>query len=155
MDYYKEISELCPSVQFDALHMLLGEKLGSGSTRRVYENYLNPLQVVKVDMGGQFANIMEWKLWQDLSETELGKWLAPCDFISPAGEILIQRKTHQPKNFPTWIPSIFCDLKLTNFGVLPGSDQLVCHDYAMIFLEKALAKSHLRFAKANWWRLGE
>ncbi len=155
MDHYKEIEELSRGVQHDALFMLMGEKLGSGSTRRVYVNDLNKLQVMKVDMGGQFSNVMEWKLWQELSDTELGKWLAPCDHISPTGEILIQRRTHQPKNFPTWIPSIFCDLKLTNFGVLPGSDQLVCHDYAMLFLDKALAKAHLRFAKADWWRLGE
>lgn len=135
--------------------MMLGEKVGAGHSRRVYINDLNPRQVVKVDMTSNFNNVMEWKIWENVKETGLAKWLAPCDFISPGGDILIQRRTYQPKKFPDWIPSIFTDLKLTNFGVLPGSDQLVCHDYAMLNLDRMLFNCHLHFGKATWWRLGE
>lgn len=155
LEYQRELDDLGPFVAREALHMMLGEKLGAGSTRRVYVNDLNKQQVIKVDLGGQFSNVMEWNMWHELKDTPLGKWLAPCDFISPAGEMLIQRRTYQPKSFPSWIPSIFCDTKLTNFGVLPDSDQLVCHDYGMMRLDKLLNTPRTRFSKADWWRLGQ
>lgn len=147
----KDLLDFGELVHYDALNMLLGTRLGSGTTRRVYINDLNPLQVVKIDMSPDFNNVMEWKIWHELKDTGLGKYLAPCDAISPSGDILIQRRTKPAVKFPDWMPTIFCDFKLTNYGMLDGN--FVCHDYAMLILDKALEKNHLRFGRPDWWSL--
>lgn len=146
-----QLDEISWRGQFDLLNMVVGDRLGGGCSRDVFVNDLNPLQVVKFEHGSHFANVQEWLIWQEVKETpELAKWFAPCDFISPDGKVLIQRRTQQPKiAYPIWVPKFFTDLKLTNWGELEGV--VVCHDYAMLARFYTM-ESH-RYKMADWWRL--
>lgn len=134
----------------EALSMMLGEKLGAGCSREVYVNRLNPVQVVKVQLSLGFQNVQEWLIWKEVEDKpELAKWFAPCDHISPDGNLLIQRRTEHPKiAYPEQVPRFFTDLKLTNWGELDG--RIVCHDYALLARYYSMTK-HMR--KADWWRL--
>jgi hypothetical protein len=116
-----------------ALCVLVGEKLGSGVFRDVYEINGRPDVVLKLeDRGGEFCNVMEWKLWTDAQGTEAEKWLAPCTELSGlGGRALVMRRT-QPMTEEVWaaleVPAFFNDLKADNWGLLDGRP--VCHDYA-------------------------
>lgn len=148
----EQLNNLGERTHREVTNMMLGNLLGSGSTRSVYINDLNPLQVVKFEHGAGFSNVQEWLIWQEVRETpELARWFAPCDFISPNGLVLVQRRTSQPKiAYPEKVPAFFTDLKLTNWGELDG--QIVCHDYGLLARFYNLNK---RLRKADWWRLGE
>lgn len=122
----------------DAFNLLCGKLLGEGIHRKVYECKLRPELVVKVEYDTDyryFANVMEMKFWCDNQHYEkVAKWLAPCEYMSPDGLILLQRKvspiTDTPLAIlPEKIPSFLCDVKRENFGMLDGN--LVCIDYAM------------------------
>jgi len=119
----------------EAFNLLCGEKLGSGIHRTVYECRIRPDLVVKVENDNYrvFANVMESKFWDDNQFSKaIAKWLAPVEFLSPDGRILLQRRV-QPlvaglKNMPEKLPAFLTDIKLDNFGILDGN--LVCVDYA-------------------------
>jgi len=149
MASFNQLQNLSPSIHREALSMMLGDKVGAGCSREVYVNDLNPLQVVKIQMTIGFHNVQEWCIWKEVESTEFAKWFAPCDHISPDGNILIQRRTEQPKiAYPEQVPRFFTDLKLTNWGELDG--RIVCHDYALLARYYSMTK-HMR--KADWWRL--
>lgn len=146
----QQLNDIGERAHREATNMLLGVKLGAGSTRAVYVNDLNPAQVVKIEHGNGFQNVQEWLLWQEVKDKpELAKWFAPCDHISPNGLLLVMRRTEQPKiAYPDAVPAFFTDLKLTNWGELDG--RIVCHDYGLLARFYSLNK---RTKKADWWRL--
>lgn len=113
----------------DLFNLMAGEELGRGKYRIVYDNHLMPGTVIKQDSGENHSNLMEWILWNEYKDTPLGKWMAPCDYISPRGIWLIQKKTIPalPGSFPKRVPALFCDLKPENWGCYEG--RVVCHDY--------------------------
>lgn len=129
---------------YDAFNLFCGEKIGSGVYRDVYECRVNPDLVVKVEIvpeGGwrTFSNVAEMKFWNEYSHSKsIARWLAPCEYLSPDGYILLQRRCEPVtradlKRLPTRLPEFLEDIKLENFGWLNG--KLVCVDYAINTLE--------------------
>lgn len=113
---------------------VLGAELGRGVGRAVYAYELDATKVVKVeDTAQSFQNVVEWEAWRVVKDTHLAKWFAPCHHISPNGSILIQERTTPIVRFPAKVPSFFTDLKLANFGKLPGRP-FVSHDYGSILV---------------------
>jgi hypothetical protein len=131
----------------EAAYMLIGQPIGEGCYRKVYQHAMNPKAVVKVEEdAGKFSNVTEWELWREVMDyPKLNRWLAPCLWISPKGMILIQAKTTpcSHNDLPDKVPSFFTDLKRENWGWCEG--RLVCHDYGNILLT---AGSKLK--KAKW-----
>lgn len=134
----------------DAFNLLCGKQLGGGIHRDVFECRLRPELVVKVERENDwryFANVQEMKLWSDNQHYDkVARWLAPCDYMSPDGSILLQRKVNICNSFdtlPNELPSFLTDLKPENFGWLEG--RFVCVDYAM-----TLDSPNLRLKKVNW-----
>lgn len=139
------------SVYEDAFNMLCGELLGEGVHRKVFACKLRPELVVKVEYGDKmrhFANVMEMQFWDaNKYYAKVSDWLSPCEFMSPDGRILLQRRADKlPLNykFPEKIPYFLTDLKRDNFGLI--GDKLVCVDYAI-----TISNPLTRLKKAEWW----
>lgn len=137
------------AVYYDCFNMICGAKLGHGIHRAVFECKVRKDLVVKVESDDYryFANVMEMKFWSDNQYCkEIAKWLAPCEFLSPDGRLLLQRRA-QPivdeSQLPKMLPSFLTDLKMSNFGILDG--RVVCVDYAL-----NIANASMRMRKADW-----
>lgn len=135
---------------YDLFNMVCGEKIGAGIHRTVYECKIRPEFVVKVDHNTDFrdfANVREQKFWDDNQYYQpVAKWLAPCEFLSPDGRVMLQMKCDKiPTDFelPEKLPTFLTDVKRENFGILKG--QLVCFDYAL-----HIATPSVRLRKATW-----
>lgn len=133
----------------DAFNLLCGRLLGEGIHRKVFECRLRPDLVVKVEDEPNwryFANVKEMAFWCDHQHyKKVADWLAPCEYLSPDGRILLQRKCTpvDPAKLPTKLPQFMSDFKPCNFGYLDG--RLVCVDYAM-----TIPNPSLRMVKADW-----
>ena len=136
------------TVNRDFFHMMVGEVLGSGEFRIVYEHAHRDDLILKFEPNSQsFQNIAEWEFWEEnRDDKKVARWLAPCEFISPCGIILAQKKTTEPERsqYPSMIPEFLVDLKRKNFGMLDS--KLVAHDYGMHNV-----KVPTRRRKAKWW----
>ncbi len=134
----------------DAFNMLCGKFIGEGIHRKVFECKIRPDLVVKVeaDEYRNFANVFEMAFWDANQHCQsIAKWLAPCEFLSPDGAVLLQKKCSQvpfdyplPKNMPEFMN----DFKRANFGIMDG--KLVCVDYAITY-----ANPSVKMTKANWF----
>jgi hypothetical protein len=136
--------------------MLCGEKLGSGVSRDVFACKLRPELVVKVETDfdyRSFANVAEMRIWCDNRDHKaVADWLAPCEYLSPDGRILLQARVDvlQPpfkpgdKLPPDKIPAFLTDRKHSNFGWYQG--RLVCCDYAL-----TIATHSTRMTNAEYW----
>lgn len=113
----------------DLFHLFCGKEIGSGEHRTVYEHWQNKNWVVKHDHGTNWSNVNEFLIWNEFQHSPLGKWLAPVEWISPRGLWIIQARTKPIPigKFPKKIPSIFCDVNPSNWGLYKGRP--VCHDY--------------------------
>ena len=134
----------------DAFNLLCGEKLGSGIHRDVFECRINRKLVVKVETDlpwRYFANVQEMKFWNDHERcAQVAKWLAPCEYLSPDGLIMLQRRVrpiHADDELPDKLPAFLTDVKRTNYGWLDG--KLVCFDYAM-----TIPNPSVRLRKCDW-----
>lgn len=130
----------------ELMSLLVGDKIGEGKYRRVYDCRLDPTLVVKVDRSGEVpeANQTEWCLWQNTPEKIRRRWLLPCVLLSRGGTILLQRKGTQlhaadyadTKIVPPKIPRILNqDAHVNNFSLYKG--KALCHDYAMLTFDNA------------------
>jgi hypothetical protein len=137
-----------PAMHREVFHLLCNNQIGKGMSRDVYDSKLLLDSVVKIeDYSGQFQNIIEWETWQRVKDTDYAKWFAPCEWISPNGSVLIQKKTQQAHKYPDKMPVFFCDFKRTNYGMHNG--KFVCHDYGTnLLFENGMTK---RLRKADWW----
>lgn len=134
----------------DLLDALLGDFIGRGCTRTVFEHRHRSDLVVKVETNaGSFDNIREHDIWHEVSDPKVKKWLAPCVWISGCGIVLMQEKTTRPlmREMPERIPNWLYDTKLGNWGHL--GKRIVCHDYANHCALRRGAKAVLK--KADWW----
>ena len=119
----------------DAFNMLCGDLLGEGIHRKVFACKIRDDLVVKVESdttSRYFANVLEMKFWCDHQHyKKVADWLAPCEFLSPDGRILLQRRCEAVgKTFlPEKVPAFLTDIKKRNFGYFEG--RVVCVDYAM------------------------
>lgn len=133
----------------DAFNLLCGDKVGEGIHRKVYECRIRDDLVVKVENGDYryFANVLEQKFWNDHSHCDkVARWLAPCEYLSPDGRILLQRRAEQLREkdeIPDKLPAFLTDLKRCNFGWLDG--KFVCLDYAM-----TIPSPSIRMRKTVW-----
>jgi len=134
----------------DAFNMLCGKFIGQGIHRKVFECKIRPDLVVKVesDDNRSFANIFEMQFWDaNQHYKEINKWLAPCEYLSPDGMILLQRKC-SPVPFdyklPAKLPEFLTDCKRDNFGIMDG--KLVSVDYASTIINPSA-----KLKKADWF----
>ena len=118
-------------------------------SREVYSSQMLPDHVIKCEKGGGiFQNQFEWEVWNSVGYTDLGKkWLAPCEWISRCGSVLIMKKTTPVAKYPDKMPAFLSDFKKGNYGMYEG--RVVCHDYGTSqFLRTGLTK---RMKKIDWW----
>ena len=134
----------------EAFNMLCGHVIGYGMSRTVYDSPVLKDAVIKVETVAQkFQNIMEYETWQRVKETDLAKWFAPVECISPCGVVLVMRKTTEipSEQYPRKLPKFFTDFKRSNYGLLNG--QVVCHDYGTsLLLEHGMTKV---MRSVEWW----
>jgi len=133
----------------DLFNMVCGKRIGQGAHRDVYECKIRPDLVVKVetDEYRYFANVLEMKFWNDHEHYQkVASWLAPCEYLSPDGRILMMRRAEPiPPSYPmpNKMPSFLTDLKRENFGFINGV--LVCVDYAM-----TIPNPSTRYRTVHW-----
>ena len=136
------------TVNRELLTMMIGKTLGAGEFRIVFEHEHRKDLVLKFETRAQsFQNIAEWDFWNDNKDRKrVAAWLAPCEFISPCGIILAQKKTTKPveADYPKMVPEFLTDLKRTNFGMYRG--RLVAHDYGLYNVNTPTKRK-----KAKWW----
>ena len=133
--------------------ILIGGKIGSGCYRDVYQCKLDYSLIVKVEKsGGEFHNIKEWNIWEEVKYSPLKKWFAPCISISDDGTILIQKKIElgRKKDYPKKVPSFFTDIQTHNFGFI--GKQLVCCDYGSTIITRNFNDKNLKIAD---WKIGQ
>jgi hypothetical protein len=133
----------------EARAILCGELIGEGSARKVYELRTNPDFVIKIETAGRsFQNVSEYETWQWVAGGPLAKWFAPCQFISPCGLLLVQRKVEPLRiaELPPRLPAFLCDLKRENFGLL--AKRIVCCDYGTA--HSAIRIASKRLVRAKW-----
>jgi len=125
--------------------------------RDVYALKKFPDYVVKIERDmtqAMFANATEWRnyinnrYWGFVND-----WMAPCISINHTGSLMVQRRVYwegrRRKDYPKYVPAVFTDLKLRNFG-WTSDDQFVCCDYSyMVVFPVAVGKKKMRYAK--WW----
>lgn len=119
--------------------LFVGDLIGEGASRSVYELLGNDSHVLKVERTGlTFHNQTEWLIWDEAKDWVIADWFAPCVSIESWGTALVQKRT---KPFETLnefrdalqktrgglLPKIFSDTHYENFGML--NDRVVCHDY--------------------------
>lgn len=134
----------------DAFNLLCHHKIGSGIHRDVFECRLNDKWVVKVENDlpwRYFANVHEMKFWNDNQYCDaIKKWLAPCEYLSPDGLLLVQHRCQPLRDsdkLPDKLPAFLTDVKKDNWGILDG--KLVCFDYAL-----NIPSPSIRLKKADW-----
>jgi hypothetical protein len=132
------------------IEKVCGELIGQGTYREVYELKGNPDFVVKVEKDptkARFANVCEWINWIDNKEWDyLYPWLCPCVDITENGQFLIQHRAKPIKidQLPEKVPSLFTDLKASNFGWF--ENRVVIVDYTFFAIHSPTNK----FRKAKW-----
>jgi len=133
----------------DFSDFFVGDQIGKGTERLVYEFRLNKDLVIKIDTGGNFANVSEWDVWNNVKDDKvLSQFLAPCRNISSCGRILLQERTKPVilNDVPLEIPDFFSDVKIQNWGWL--NKRVVCHDYAN---HTFFSCQKVKFKKPHWW----
>lgn len=139
------------TVPKDIFRLLVGNKIGGGCYRDVYELTLNPELVIKIEQNSyRFHNILEYELWKALRRTDQAKWLAPVKAISPCGTCIIMARTQPvPADLlPKFVPAWLTDIKPDNWGWY--KDRAVCHDYSInLITQRGVDKKVIR---AEWER---
>lgn len=118
-----------------AFSFLVGEKLGEGTARQVFEIRASNYQILKI----QFSDIFPWQnhneceLYHIIKNTSLEKWFAPVFSVSDCRRLMVMGRTRPAiaSEYPARIPAIFKDLKPENFGILLSNGKFVCHDYGI------------------------
>lgn len=131
--------------------LFLGEQIGHGIHRTVYEYNLDKSLVVKHASGNGFGNQIEWEIWEAVKDCpEIAKWFAPCVSISPCGLWLVQKRVEFPdhKEYPDRMPAYFTDFKYRNYGKI--GKQFVACDYGQlaVFALNGMTK---RMQKPHWF----
>lgn len=150
MSGYVDVKEhFTTTLSRDIRDMFLGDAMGYGTFRHVFNHATNPDAVVKLENGAQsFHNIAEWQVWQSVKDTELAKWFAPCISISASGTVLVMQRAKPVSvdELPKLVPVFFTDLKAENWGLI--GKRYVCVDYGLHLLhERGMTK---RMRRAYW-----
>jgi hypothetical protein len=116
-----------PYTLYEVLENYLGECIGQGSSRWVFE--FNKNLVLKIEKGDWHANAIEWDTWIAVRYSKWEKWFAPIEYISPNGRLLFQRRCNKVYEQPKKLPNFLHDVKLSNLGELDG--RIVAIDYSI------------------------
>jgi hypothetical protein len=126
------------SVSSDLITCLVGEKIGSGCYRTVYEYNLDKKYVIKIEPLNTNCNVTEYMLWNEIRGLTgnlawVKDWFAPVKWISPNGRVLVMQRTKvdYKKEKPKKIPKFMWDVKEDNFGWI--GNKFVCHDYGQFY----------------------
>jgi hypothetical protein len=132
----------------DLRGLLLGEKLGEGVYRKVSVFRPDKRLVIKVAEEDPHPNVIEYRIWEELMDTKVAKWFAPCVAISTCGLFLLQKRVemHPKSEYPKMVPHFFTDCKYSNFGWLDG--KFVCCDYGGFVITNGFTN---KMKKADWW----
>jgi hypothetical protein len=142
-DFLREIQE-----EFNGF--MLGEYLGGGRHRAVYESSWQPSEfVIKVERPSDqaaFCNVIEHKVWNYLCESPYAHWLAPCCGISRQGSILIQKRCEwiDPKDIPSVVPHFFSDCHDRNWGLYEGRPVLFDYGFLWGFMKSIQEEKKMR-----------
>lgn len=138
------ITDWSTRIHSEFAHFMLGDLIGRGMSREVYNHPFDPTKVIKVENSAtRFQNVHEWRIWEDFKHCpDVAKWLAPCHFISDSGTFLIMDKVGDlplNKKFDK-LPKFLTDRKRENFGML--GNRIVARDYAhsILILDTKLTK---------------
>lgn len=158
-DIYEYIGPLKNSV----MSMFVGDKIGSGSSRDVYNVLHDQSLVMKVETSARtFHNQTEYLIWQEVRDWPISDWFAPCVAIDSYGNVLFQKKTKgfdSERDFRAAItrtrggviPKVFDDIHYANFGLLNGA--VTCHDYGyhgffeQVARDMSIAAGYIKFDK--------
>lgn len=152
--HYHVVDEIdsSPTAARDLTMLFIGQLIGSGQNRNVYNCVQDPTCVIKHEPDGdEFQNVLEWRIWEAVKAyKEMAKWFAPCVALSGNGQFLIQKKiTVLPRaKYPKKLPDWFGDTKYVNFGTYAG--RFVACDYGYPSLCR-LMWAQRRLTKAKWW----
>lgn len=130
---------------------LKGTWLGSGVYRDVYRLSIDKQFVIKIAKeGGREINLIENRIWWEITGTPIQKYFAPVVSVSEAGGYLIQRVVRHPakKDYPKELPAFFTDTKYTNFGIIEETGQFVCCDFGSFNMWRGIK---LKMKKVDWW----
>lgn len=136
-------------IRYEIADFFLGKFLGNGISRYVFESKFDPRLVLKIEIGEQAQNAMEWEVWRHISYVhKLNMWFAPCHHISECNRILCQSKCKPLTSnlAPKKVPIFFSDIKLDNWGIYKGNP--VCTDYGNILLMENGMSSKMK--KVMW-----
>lgn len=138
------------TVSRDLSRLVVGQLIGSGVFRQVFEWLPDQSLVVKVENGAQsFANVIESEVWSRVKDTKFARWFAPVIQISDNGSVILQARTEaiRQSELPDRVPAFFTDLHARNWGLLDGRP--VCHDYGLnLLMENGMTQ---RMQKVNWY----
>lgn len=121
------------------LEIFVGDLIGEGASRCVYEVRDKPDLVLKVETAARtFHNSTEWLVWREVKDWPIADWFAPCLDIDGWGTAMIQKRTtpfESERDFRDalrstrggLLPDVFSDTHFENFGMLNGC--VTCHDY--------------------------
>lgn len=137
----------------DLMRLCLGDKIGEGQYRVVFDFDLIPDTVIKWDKNGvPSCNWNEYNVYNAMKDTKFKKWFAPIVGISPGGEFLLMKKARpitDSDKLPKRLPNFFTDIKRQNFGYI--GDQLVCVDYQFIFRALDISFQSYRECPKHFW----
>lgn len=139
-----QINNWSNDVLRECAHFLLGDVIGEGMSRTVYQHPTDESKVIKVENNAHhFQNVKEWMIWNEFyHEKDVSHWLAPCHAISDSGTFLIMDKAIDlsPNKKIEKLPFFLTDHKRENFGMI--GRRIVCRDYGLVVpaLETTLRK---------------
>ena len=116
-----------PAMIYDLMTMIIGDEIGRGQSRVVFEHQFDENVVVKIALNktGVLCNVTEFNAWQDAGK--LQRYLAQPTYLSPNGNVLFMKRTKPVDKVPRSFPKLFTDQHVDNFGMLDG--KVVMHDY--------------------------
>ncbi len=138
-------------VSTEFFRAMLGDLIGEGRDRYVFQSITNKNEVIKFDMSACNSNVLEWDCWLAVKNNpKISKWFAPVVKMSPCGRVLIMKKADMNRDrekYPKLLPDFFDDVKYNNFGYI--GKQIVCVDYG---INKMMITGHrkINMVKANW-----
>lgn len=136
-------------VAMDLLDLVIGERIGYGAYREVFEYALNPEWVIKIARSdeGIHHNILEFKFYQNLDEQER-KHFATIEWMSPGGNAIIQQRVDPiplQVDLELELPDVW-DIKRENMGYVKGVPVIV--DLGLTQFEKYSLKK-MKFLAGN------
>jgi hypothetical protein len=125
----------CAPIPDADAQLLVGQRIGGGGAREVFEVKNDPGAIIKVAAQYPFTNFIEWLIWTWVRDTHWRKAFGECHTISASGRYLImERLENLPEGRKTDTPTLSSfvrDVWANNFGIDPAG-VIKVRDYANI-----------------------